>query len=81
MATLANRKLLLLKTISQCRLAVQSLPTPLSRVLYERGVDNKGFAVIRAKGDQASFGLNTVPNIMSYELDYFMIAELPPLTV
>ena len=31
----------------------------LSGVLYERGVDNKGFAVIRAKGDQALFGLNT----------------------
>ncbi len=31
----------------------------LSGVLYERGIDNKGFAVILAKGDQALFGLNT----------------------
>lgn len=31
----------------------------LSGVLYERGVDSKGFAIIRAKGDQALFGLNT----------------------
>lgn len=31
----------------------------LSGVLYERGVDSKGFALIRAKGDQALFGLNT----------------------
>jgi DNA-damage-inducible protein D len=28
----------------------------LSGVLYERGVDNQGFAIIRSKGDQALFG-------------------------
>jgi DNA-damage-inducible protein D len=27
--------------------------------LYERGVDNQGFAIIRSKGDQALFRLNT----------------------
>ena len=31
----------------------------LSGILYERGVDSKGFAVIRSKGDQALFRLNT----------------------
>ncbi len=31
----------------------------LSGVLYERGVDNQGFAIIRSKGDQALFRLNT----------------------
>ncbi|MCC8019182.1 MAG: DNA damage-inducible protein D [Rikenellaceae bacterium] len=31
----------------------------LSGVLYERGVDNKGFAIIRSKGDQALFRLST----------------------
>jgi len=31
----------------------------LSGILYERGVDNHGFAVIRSKGDQALFRLNT----------------------
>jgi hypothetical protein len=31
----------------------------LSGVLYERGVDSKGFAMIRSKGDQALFSLNT----------------------
>jgi DNA-damage-inducible protein D len=31
----------------------------LSGILYERGVDDKGFAVIRSKGDQALFHLNT----------------------
>ncbi len=28
----------------------------LSGIIYERGVDDKGFAVIRSKGDQALFG-------------------------
>jgi DNA-damage-inducible protein D len=31
----------------------------LSGILYERGVDGQGFAVIRSKGDQALFRLNT----------------------
>lgn len=30
----------------------------LSGILYERGVDSRGFAVIRSKGDQALFRLN-----------------------
>jgi DNA-damage-inducible protein D len=32
----------------------------LSGVLYERGVDDKGFALIRSKGDRALFRLDTV---------------------
>jgi DNA-damage-inducible protein D len=31
----------------------------LSGILYERGIDNQGFALIRSKGDQALFGLST----------------------
>lgn len=31
----------------------------LSGILYERGVDEKGFAIIRSKGDQALFHLST----------------------
>lgn len=31
----------------------------LSGILYERGIDNQGFAVIRSRGDQALFNLNT----------------------
>ena len=31
----------------------------LSGILYERGVDGKGFAIIRSKGDQALFYLST----------------------
>lgn len=32
----------------------------LSGILYERGIDGQGFAVIRSKGDQALFRLSTV---------------------
>lgn len=32
----------------------------LSGILYERGIDEKGFAIIRSKGDQALFKLSTV---------------------
>lgn len=32
----------------------------LSGILYERGVDDKGFAIIRSKGDQALFRLSTL---------------------
>jgi len=32
----------------------------LSGILYERGVDNKGFSIIRSKGDQALFRLSTL---------------------
>ncbi len=31
----------------------------LSGIIYERGVDNQGFAIIRSKGDQALFHLST----------------------
>lgn len=31
----------------------------LSGILYERGVDSQGFAIIRSKGDQALFRVNT----------------------
>jgi DNA-damage-inducible protein D len=31
----------------------------LSQILYEKGVDDKGFAIIRSKGDQALFLLST----------------------
>lgn len=31
----------------------------LSNLIYERGIDNRGFALIRSKGDEALFGRNT----------------------
>lgn len=43
----------------QARTKLADTENHLSGVLYERGVDSKGFAIIRAKGDQALFGLNT----------------------
>lgn len=39
----------------------------LSGIIYERGVDHAGFAVIRSKGDQALFGADT--NSMKRRLD------------
>lgn len=43
----------------QARAKLAETEHHLSGVLYERGVDSKGFALIRAKGDLALFGLNT----------------------
>jgi len=43
----------------QARKKLQETEKRLSGVLYERGVDDKGFALIRSKGDQALFRLNT----------------------
>lgn len=43
----------------QARAKLAETEHTLSGVLYERGVDSKGFAIIRAKGDRALFGLDT----------------------
>ena len=43
----------------QARAKLQETEHKLSGVLYERGVNDKSFAVIRSKGDQALFRLNT----------------------
>lgn len=43
----------------QARAKLQETERKLSGVLYERGVNDKSFAVIRSKGDQALFRLNT----------------------
>lgn len=44
----------------KARAKLQETEKRLSGVLYERGVDDKGFAIIRSKGDQALFSLNTL---------------------
>ncbi len=44
----------------QARVKLQETEKLLSGVLYERGVDDKGFAIIRSKGDQALFHLSTL---------------------
>ncbi len=41
------------------RTKLQETERKLSGILYERGINDKSFAVIRSKGDQALFRLNT----------------------
>lgn len=43
----------------KARAKLQETERKLSGVLYERGVNDKSFAVIRSKGDQALFRMNT----------------------
>ena len=43
----------------QARAKLQETEKKLSGVLYERGINDKSFAVIRSKGDQALFRLST----------------------
>jgi len=43
----------------KARTKLQETEKNLSGILYERGVDDKGFGIIRSKGDQALFGLST----------------------
>ena len=44
----------------EARKKLQDTEKRLSGVLYERGIDSKGFSLIRSKGDQALFRLNTI---------------------
>ncbi|MFA6980514.1 MAG: DNA damage-inducible protein D [Ignavibacteriaceae bacterium] len=56
----------------------------LSGIIYERGVDEKGFAVIRSKGDQALFGgLNTqrMKNKLAVPSGKPLADFLPTLTI
>ena len=50
----------------KARAKLQETEKKLSGILYERGVNDKGFANIRSKGDQALFRLNT--NILKRKL-------------
>ena len=43
----------------EARAKLRETEKQLSGVLYERGVDDKGFAMIRSKGDKALFNLDT----------------------
>ena len=47
----------------QAREKLAATETELSKNIYERGVDNKGFANIRSKGDWALFGGLTTSNM------------------
>ena len=59
----------------QAREKLAATETELSKIFYERGVDNKGFANIRSKGDWALFGGNNT-SAMKRKLG---IAESRPL--
>ena len=70
------------RTIAREKLAASE--TQLSKNIYERGVDEEGFARIRSKGDEALFGgLRTLD--MKHKLgvkDYRPLADfLPTLTI
>jgi DNA-damage-inducible protein D len=43
----------------EARAKLRETEKQLSGVLYERGIDDKGFAIIRSKGDKALFRLDT----------------------
>lgn len=43
----------------KARAKLQETEKKLSGILFERGVNDQGFAIIRSKGDQALFRLNT----------------------
>lgn len=57
-AELVEQRLLEFERI-KAREKLSQTEKQLSGILYERGVDSQGFAVIRSKGDQALFRLNT----------------------
>lgn len=57
-AELVEQRLLQYERV-QAREKLSHTEKQLSGVLYERGVDNQRFAIIRSKGDQALFQLST----------------------
>lgn len=57
-AELIERRLLEVERV-KARVKLQETEKKLSGILYERGVNDQNFAIIRSKGDQALFRLNT----------------------
>lgn len=56
----------------------------LSGIIFERGVDNKSFAIIRSKGDQALFGgrtTNDMKRILQVPINRPLADFLPTLTI
>ncbi|MDD3638335.1 MAG: DNA damage-inducible protein D [Bacteroidales bacterium] len=58
-AELVEKRLLEFERV-KAREKLSQTEKQLSGILYERGVDSQGFAIIRSKGDQALFRLNTL---------------------
>ncbi len=63
-AELVERRLLKFERV-KAREKLSLTESHLSGVLYERGADSQGFAIIRSKGDHVLFGLNTM-NCLQY---------------
>lgn len=57
-AELVEQRLLEFERV-KAREKLSQTENQLSGILYERGIDSQGFAIIRSKGDQALFRLNT----------------------
>ena len=64
-AELIERRLLEVERV-KARVKLQETEKKLSGILYERGVNDQTFAVIRSKGDQALFRLST--NMMKQKM-------------
>uniref|UniRef100_A0AB33J0Q0 DNA damage-inducible protein D n=1 Tax=Prevotella sp. GTC17253 TaxID=3236793 RepID=A0AB33J0Q0_9BACT len=64
-AELIEQRLLEVERV-KARTKLQETERKLSGILYERGVNDQTFAVIRSKGDQTLFRLNT--NMMKHKL-------------
>ena len=64
-AELIEQRLLEVERV-KARTKLQETEKKLSGILYERGVNDKTFAVIRSKGDQALFRLST--NMMKHKM-------------
>lgn len=56
-AELVEKRILEVERI-EARTKLQETERKLSGILYERGINDKSFAVIRSKGDQALFRLH-----------------------
>ena len=58
--------------------------TELSKLIYERGVDQEGFARIRSKGDKALFGGNNtlqMKNMLNVPKSRVLADFLPTITI
>ena len=67
----------------KARAKLQETEKSLSGILYERGVNDKGFAIIRSKGDQALFRLSTqqMKNRMGIPQNRPMADFLPTISI
>ncbi|MFT4297857.1 MAG: DNA damage-inducible protein D, partial [Candidatus Woesearchaeota archaeon] len=73
-----------LKERFEAREKLAKSETELSKLIYERGVDNEGFARIRSKGDEALFGgydIKAIKNKMNLPQKRPLADFLPTVTI